>query len=392
MISNNVTNGICSVVKSEVKHYLPSPFLKKNSEYKLKVIIERKSWLKNLCKEDLETIIEFIHLASSTLSPREVLRLVVKKISEIKNVTGCSMISIDVADQRYAYVVSTSESSELKNLKFDIKKYPEIGKVLLLKKLEVIKDVLKDPIIEEMKDVMAPVDFRSIMVIPVIFRNEVIGILLLAASRAGPSFTKREIGLCTAITNVCANVLYNAFLYDRLEKEKTKLERLAVTDYLTGVYNIRYFYKRLEEEFSRAKRYNIPLSCMMLDIDYFKKINDTYGHRIGDIVLREFAQLVRGRTRKSDIFARYGGEEFIMLLPHTPLKGVIEKAERIRKVVKEYQFMGLEEKDRITVSIGIACYPDEKIKTYDDLIAFADEALFMAKNRGRDQISVYLSS
>jgi diguanylate cyclase (GGDEF)-like protein len=86
---------------------------------------------------------------------------------------------------------------------------------------------------------------------------------------------------------------------------------------------------------------------MMLDIDYFKKINDTYGHRIGDIVLREFAQLVRGRTRKSDIFARYGGEEFIMLLPHTPLKGVIEKAERIRKVVKEYQFMGLEEKTEL---------------------------------------------
>lgn len=377
------------IIDDEVECYLLSPFLKGDLEHKLKAVIEEKNWLKDLYKEDLEAIIELIHLVSSTLDPMEVLHLLMKKISEMKNVTGCSMISIDVVDQRYAHVVSTSESSELKNLKLDLKKYPEIRKVLLLKKPEVIKDALKDSVIKEVKAIIAPIDIRSIMVIPVIFRNEVIGILLLRASRTDLSFTKREIRLCTAIANVFANFLYNAFLYARLEKEKTKLERLAVTDYLTGVYNIRYFYKRLEEEFSRAERYNIPLSCMMLDIDYFKKINDTYGHRIGDIVLREFAQLVRGRTRKSDAFARYGGEEFIMLLPHTPLKGVIDKAERIRKVVREYQFMGLKEKGRITVSIGIACTPDEKIKTPDDLIAFADNALFTAKNMGRDQIVVY---
>ena len=163
-------------------------------------------------------------------------------------------------------------------------------------------------------------------------------------------------------------------------------ERLAITDYLTGIYNIRYFYNRLEEEFSRAVRYKIPLSCMMLDIDYFKKINDIYGHRIGDITLREFAQLVKSHTRKSDIFARYGGEEFIMLLPQTSLEGAIHEAERIKKAVSEHQFMGLEKEDKITVSIGIACTSDEKMKTPDDFITFADNALFTAKNRGRDQI------
>ncbi|MEW6214847.1 MAG: diguanylate cyclase [Nitrospirota bacterium] len=394
MVSTNVTNGIRSVVKSGVECYLLSPFYKEDLEHKLGVAVERRSWFENLYKKkkDLDALIELIYLFSSTLNPQEVLYLVVKKISEMINVTRCSMISIDVEDQRYAYVVSTSESPEITNLKLDLQKYPEIRKVLSLKKPVVVKDVLKDPIMKDVRDIIALIGIRSIMVIPVIFRNEVIGTLLLRASRKGYPFTKREIRLCTAIANASANALNNAFLYDRLNREKTMLERLAITDYLTGIYNIRYFYNRLEEEFSRAVRYKIPLSCMMLDIDYFKKINDTYGHRIGDIVLREFAQLVRGHVRKSDVFARYGGEEFIMLLPQTSLKGAIHEAERIRKLVSEYQFMGLGKEDKITMSMGIACTSDKKIETTDDLITLADNALFTAKNKGRDQIAVYPSS
>lgn len=391
MISGNVTNGIRSVVRSDVEYYLLSPFYKEDLEYKLKVAIERKTWFENLYseKKDLEAIIELTYLVSSTLNPKEVLYLVVKKISEIINVTRCSIISMGVEDQRYAYVVSTFEDPMITNIRLDLQKYPEIRKVLALKKPVIIKDALKDPIMKEVRDIIVPIGIRSIVVIPVIFRDEVIGTLLLRTSRAGHIFTEREIRLCTAIANASTNALYNAFLYERVEKEKTKLERLAITDYLTGIYNIRYFYNRIDEEFSRSGRYNTPLSCMMFDIDYFKKINDTYGHRIGDIVLREFAQLVKRHTRKSDIFARYGGEEFIMLLPETSIKGAIAEAKRLRKVIKEHQFKSLKEKREITVSIGIACSSDEKIKTCDDLIAFADDALFTAKNKGRDQIVLY---
>jgi two-component system cell cycle response regulator len=107
--------------------------------------------------------------------------------------------------------------------------------------------------------------------------------------------------------------------------------------------------------------------------------------------VRDFAQLVKRHTRRSDVFARYGGEEFIMLLPHTNMKGVIFEAERLRNVVKECQFTGIKEGERITVSIGIACSPDGSIKTYDELITLADNALFTAKNKGRDQIVVYPS-
>lgn len=390
-VSTNVTDGIRSVVKSDIEYYLLSPFHKEELEHKLKLVTEEKSWIENLYKEkkDLEGIVDLLSLISSTINPQQVLYLMVKKISEMIKVTRCSMISIDVEDQRYASVISTSESPEVTNLKIDLQKYPEIKKVLLLKKPVVVKNASRNPIMKEVRDVIESIGIRSLLVIPVFFRDEIIGTLLLRASRSENPFTKREIRLCTAIANASANVLYNAFLYNKIEKEKTVFEKLAVTDFLTGIYNIRYFYNRLEEEFSRAGRYNTPLSCIMVDIDYFKKINDTYGHRIGDIVLREFAQLVKGYTRKSDIFARYGGEEFIMLLPQTSSAGALHEAERIRKAVKENHFKALKGESEITVSIGIASSPDEKIKTPDDLITLADNALFTAKNKGRDQVVIY---
>ena len=391
LISCNVTNGIRAVVKSDVEYYLLSPFHKEEFYHKLGLAIERKNWFETLykSKKDIDALMEFTYLISSTLNPKEVLYLVVKKISEIINVTRCSMISIDVEDQGYAHVISTFEDTKITNIKLDLRKYPEIMKAVSFKKTVIIKDALKDPVMEGVRDIIKPLGIRSIAVLPITFRDEVIGTLLLRTSRSGHAFTKREIRLCTAIANASSNALYNAFLHDRLKKEKTRLEKLAITDYLTGIYNIRYFYHRLEEEFSRSERYFIPISCMMFDLDYFKKINDTYGHRVGDIILREFAQLVKRRIRKSDVFARYGGEEFILLLPQTTMKGAIVEAERLRAAVKEHQFENLKEKDVITVSIGIACNPDKNIKDYDDLITFADNALFTAKNKGRDQIVTY---
>ena len=393
LISSNVTSGIRSVVKYDVEYYLLSPLYKEDLEHKLKVALERKSWLASLFKErkDLEALLELTYLMSSTLDPKKLLYLVVKKISDIIKVTRSSMISLDVEDKNCAHVISTFEDPETTNIRLDLRKYPEIRKSLSIKKPVIIKDALKDPLMKEVRDIITPIGIRSILVVPVIFRDEVIGTLLLRTSRSDYTFSKREIRLCTAIANASANALYNAFLYDRLGKEKTRLERLAITDYLTGIYNIRYFYHRIEEEFSRSVRYVTPLSCMMFDLDYFKNINDTYGHRIGDIILREFAQLVKRHIRKSDVFARYGGEEFILLLPQTPVKGAMAEAERLRNALKEHHFKALKENNGITVSIGIACCPHESIKTCDDLITFADNSLFTAKNKGRNQVVVYPS-
>jgi diguanylate cyclase (GGDEF)-like protein len=376
-----------------VEYYLLAPFYKEDLEDRLRVAIKRKSWIEALHKEnkDLEALIELTHLITSTLDPKKALYLVVKKLSEIIHVTRCSMISIDAKDKRYANVVSTFEDPNITNIRLDLQKYPEIRKALSLKRSVLIKDARTDPMMDEVRNIIEPMGIRSIMVLPVIFHDEVIGTLLLNIAKAERTFTERERKLCTAIANASANTLYNAFLYDKIEREKRDLERLAITDYLTGIYNVRYFYNRLEEEFSRSERHRIPLCCMMFDIDNFKNINDTYGHRVGDIILRELAQLVREHTRKSDVFARYGGEEFIMLLPQTSLTGSLSEAERLSKIVKNYQFYALKNGERITVSVGIACSSDTRIKNPDNLITFADDALFTAKKKGRDQIAIYPS-
>jgi two-component system cell cycle response regulator len=386
----NTVQGIRSVVNSGLQYYLLAPFTEEDLDDRLRVAIKKKSWLETLHKEhkDLEALVEMTHFVTSTLDPRKALYLVVKKLSEIIRVTRCSMISTNAKDKRYANVVSTFEDPTITNLRIDLRKYPEIQKALSLKKSVVVKDALKDPMMKEVKGILEPMGIRSIMVLPIIFHDEVIGTLLLNIAKAERTFTERERKICAAIANASANALYNAFLYDNLAKEKGDLERLAITDYLTGIYNVRHFYNRLDEEFSRAERHRIPLCCMMFDIDNFKKVNDTYGHRVGDMILREFAHLVRDHTRKSDILARYGGEEFIMLLPQTSLTGSLAEAERLSKIIRKHQFYAVRDGDKITVSVGIACSSDTRIRNPDNLITFADDALFTAKKKGRDQIAI----
>lgn len=390
IISSSVVSGIHPAVKAGVECFLLSPFHKEELDDILNSTVDKKHWIKSLCakSDDLHNLADLVSIVTSTLDPNEILYRIVKKISESMSVTRCSIISISHENRRFAKVVSTFEDPGITNLRLDLRKYPEIQKALLQKKPVVVKDAQKDPLMESVREIIAPIGVRSIVVIPVIFRDEVIGTLLLRTSRSGRAFTEVEINLCSVLAKASSNALYNAFLFERLHKEKVKYEKLAITDYLTGIYNLRYFYKRLVEEFGRTERYRTPLSCIMLDIDHFKSINDEYGHGIGDIVLREFAQLIKKHTRKSDLFARYGGEEFILLLPQTLANGAVVEAERIRKIVREHHFKPIGDGQRITVSLGVACTADPAVENYDDLIHIADNALFNAKEKGRDQTSL----
>jgi two-component system cell cycle response regulator len=386
---SSIPEGLNRVIRHDIEYYMLSPYYSNDLAYKLDVVLNRRGCIETLYQEkkDLEAIVELTYLVSSTLDPQKVLYLAVKKLSEMMCVTRCSMLSVGAG--RHANVVSTFENPLLKHLKLDLRKYPEIEKALKTKQTVIVKDAMKDPLMKPVRDIIAPLGIKSIVVVPVVFRDEIIGTLFLRTSRKRHTFTDREIKLCQGVASICANALNNALLFEKIKSEKAQLEKLAITDFLTGVYNIRYLYHRLENEFSRAQRYKTPLSCIMFDIDYFKRINDTYGHRTGDMVLREFAQLVKGYTRKSDIFARYGGEEFIMIMPHTPLKGAKAEAERLRNEIKKHRFKGLKPKTRITASIGIATFPHKTIKTQDDLISRADDALLQAKESGRNKIVLY---
>ncbi|MBD2692245.1 diguanylate cyclase [Anabaena catenula] len=164
-----------------------------------------------------------------------------------------------------------------------------------------------------------------------------------------------------------------------------KLETLANTDPLTGVWNRRYLLMIAEQEIKRSQRYYLSFAVLLIDIDYFKRINDTFGHSIGDEVIIFMTKTVLSYLRQVDSFGRFGGEEFVVLLPETNINAAIIVAERIRENINnQYIFVG-EKKVSITVSIGIASY-NSADKTIDTIIQRADKALYQAKNQGRNRV------
>ena len=162
-----------------------------------------------------------------------------------------------------------------------------------------------------------------------------------------------------------------------------EIYKMTIIDGLTGIHNKRYFFEALERELTRAQRHKRDLSIVMFDIDFFKKVNDTYGHLAGDYVLQSLAKLVSSRARREEIFARYGGEEFVILLPETPKDGAVELAERIRQRVAAYTFIFDGEEIPITVSLGVATIGDQPTDP-TSLIKEVDQQLYRAKADGRN--------
>jgi len=168
-----------------------------------------------------------------------------------------------------------------------------------------------------------------------------------------------------------------------------EIARLAVTDGLTGLYNYRAFQEELSEEINRAERYFKTFSLIMLDIDHFKSFNDIYGHQTGDLALKEISKIIGSELRTVDFPARYGGEEFIIILPETSVDGAVIVAERIRNAVAEHPFTSESgERLLLTVSAGVACYPDDAASK-EDMIKKADQALYLAKDKGRNTVCTY---
>lgn len=172
----------------------------------------------------------------------------------------------------------------------------------------------------------------------------------------------------------------------QLEDLLDKVNYMAITDALTGLYNRRRFHDALSSEYERARRYKTPFSLVMLDIDHFKKINDTFGHSTGDAVLKEVSDVLKKSVRDIDTAARYGGEEFMIILPNTEKVQARFVAERMRQTIENHDFAGLESK--ISVSIGISGMPDAKVEDEDRLIRCADFAMYRAKRLGRNRTVV----
>lgn len=174
---------------------------------------------------------------------------------------------------------------------------------------------------------------------------------------------------------------------DALVQEANALRQLSVTDGLTQIYNHRFFHERLKEEFRRAQRYDDPLALILIDVDHFKKINDRYGHPVGDEVLKDVARCLLRNVRETDLLARYGGEEFGVILPKTHLAGSLTVAERIWKDLGTLR-CGAEGTIQVTASLGVAGYPGRGVVSGEMLLRAADDALYRSKREGRNKISL----
>ena len=337
-------------------------------------------------KKNLETILDVTKTISSMLKTEEVLYTIVKRVADITGAVRCSIVLISKED--IGYVLASHESPTIKEIKLDLNKYPEIREALKNKRPVVVEDIPRHPLMAEVKDLVKDLDRMNVLVLPIIWEEEVIGTLFLRTRRLGKGFTEKDINLCQIIAQSAYHAIKNARLFEEVSKEKEEMKTLAITDSLTEVYNHNFFYTRLEEEFNRTVRYETPISLIMMDIDDFKRINDTYGHRTGDHVLKEVADMIKKIVRKTDIVARYGGEEFSVILPHTNLDGAEEEAERIREAISSHAYANLT-KETITISLGVVSYPSGKtIMNAGDFVNLADTALYEAKRSGKNKVVV----
>ena len=182
-------------------------------------------------------------------------------------------------------------------------------------------------------------------------------------------------------------------LQDQLEEKNRELEQLSISDGLTGLFNHRHMHELLQEEFERSGRTGEPLSVIMFDLDRFKQVNDTYGHQAGDAVLKELADILRETAREIDKLGRYGGEEFMVILPGSDAEAGRTFAERVRENVEKQQFdIHADHALHMTISAGVATYPADDADGPRRLVHYADQALYSAKNNGRNRVVRYDAS
>jgi len=215
-----------------------------------------------------------------------------------------------------------------------------------------------------------------------LLRGKIIGGVFVANKSGKSSYSQEDEDLLRTLTLQISSALDNARLH-------AVVSELATKDSLTGLNNRRVFKERLDEEIVRSFRYNRSFSIMMLDLDKFKKVNDTYGHPAGDRVLQQSARIILQRIRNCDFAARYGGEEFVVILPETSEENSVTIGERIKDTIAQHTFNLPDGKDiRITISIGIASFPANAM-TAEKLIERADQALYNVKQTGRNRVCVF---
>jgi two-component system cell cycle response regulator len=335
-------------------------------------------------------LIEILHEVTGELTPGEIYRILARRVARSLELSHCSVVLAHAGDIS-AIVAASAEDSSVQDVEVPLDRYPEIVAALKSERPVLVDDAQTHPLFAAVRDMWAKdgktLVIRSVAAIPFSLDRARSGVLFLRTDRGERRLTTGDIEFAEVVIRGAVAAIRRAQALETTRADNRRLEALATTDPLTRVLNRRALLDRLAVEIDRARRYDSGLSMLLLDVDFFKKINDTAGHLAGDSVLRQLGEMLEGEMRKVDLVARYGGEEFVVILPQTSVEGGVAFAERLRERVAAQDFVvGADSVVHLTVSIGIATFPTAHVQSLEDLFARADEALYRAKSGGRNQV------
>lgn len=332
---------------------------------------------------DIMALFEFTNVLGSDLRLTQLTELMVDTIKRIHCYDGCCLFFYDEEHQYFSVEVNRDFPLELNKTNLLLTDLPgesliKSGQAFIINNIyeEFSASKIKNPKILELLG-----KFSSFVFLPLSVDRKLTGLLILAKYVAA-AFEPEDLRLLLIIANQAGLAIQNRRLYEQAYYS-------AITDGLTGIYNHKYFREQLEFQLEKAKEYGFKISLILIDIDYFKKFNDTYGHQIGDLVLKEVSKVIQNCVNSDSLVARYGGEEFVVILPDTSTEDALVVAEVIRKAVEGKTIKTREYPNLyVTISLGVATFPDH-IKNLDrmvvELIDRADESLYTAKNAGRNR-------
>jgi len=323
----------------------------------------------------MEIIYENIRNMATILQPDDVIKAIMRIINSVLGYTNGSIVFRDNSDHYVYRARLISRKNNYQLLALNIKLFPLVKQVCELDEPIRIKDTTNREDFIPLSE-----NTKSAMMVPMNSHGRINGVLIVESEMPN-LFSDRDLQTLSTVARSAAMTLENAELHKQTKE-------LSIIDDLTGAYNYRYFIRKLQEEKRRASRYSLPLSLIMVDIDWFKKFNDSYGHEVGNIVLRSLAKVIQSCIRDVDIFVRYGGEEFVVILPQTPQNEAIVIGNRIRgQVEKTSVDAGKHGQLNVTVSVGLSSFP-ENGRPQEELVTVADEALYQAKDEGRNLVCV----
>lgn len=332
--------------------------------------------------QQLNTLVEMTALINSTLDPYAIKTKVIEAATRLLDSESGSLILIDPKTKDLYFEVAVGEKSyEVKSIR--VKKGMGVaGWVAEHGNPVITNDIASEPRFYEKVDKTTGFITKNMVCVPVKSKERTIGVLQTINKNIG-NFDYDDMVILYALANQVAVAIENSHLYQK-----------SITDSLTGLYHHEHFKATLKDEIDRANKYKHTLSLVMLDIDLFKKVNDTYGHLVGDMAIKRIAGILKHNTRKSgarwgDVVARYGGEEFVVILPYASYENTFKVGERFRKKVEETNFDGI----RLTTSVGIGHFnAQDKDKDshldYERLIKLADQCLYKAKENGRNRVEI----